>query len=58
MDASPIVTTPLTPFVRMIKLWFRLATMNDSPHTKKIFKWSLELANKGESTWCFHANKV
>ena len=29
--------------------------MDDSRLTKKIFKWSLELANKGRSTWCFHA---
>ena len=42
----------------MLKLWFRLATMDDSRLTKKIFKWSLELANKGKSTWCFQANKL
>ena len=42
----------------MLKLWFRLATMDDSRLTKKIFKWSLELANKGKPTWCFHANKL
>ena len=34
----------------MLKLWFRLATMDDSRLTKKDFKWSLELANKGKST--------
>ena len=32
--------------------------MDDSRLTKKIFKWSLELANKGKPTWCFHANKL
>ena len=42
----------------MLKLWFRLATMDDSRLSKKIFKWSLELANKGKPTWCFHANKL
>ena len=42
----------------MLKLWFRLATLDDSCPTKKIFKWSLELANKGKSTWRFHANKL
>ena len=39
----------------MLKFWFHLATMDDSRLTKKVFKWSLELANKGKSTWCFHA---
>ena len=43
---------------QMLKLWFHLATMDDSRLTKKIFKWTLELANRRKSTWCFHANKL
>jgi len=44
----------------MFKLWHRLATMDDSQLTKKIFKWSLALAkyNKGKSSWCFHVKKL
>ena len=36
-----------------------LATMDDSrlPKKKKI-KWSLVLANKGKSSWCFHVKKL
>ena len=32
--------------------------MDDSHLTKKIFKWSLELASKSKPTWCFYANKL
>ena len=42
----------------MLKLWFRLATMDDSRLTIRIFKWSLELANKSKPTWCSHANTL
>ena len=42
----------------LLKLWFHLATMDDSRLTKKIFKWSIELANNSKPTWCFHANKL
>jgi len=39
----------------MLKLWHHLATMDDSwLH----FKWSLALANKGKSSWCFHVKKL
>ena len=31
--------------------------MDDRWLTKKIFKWSLALSNKGKSSWCFHFKK-
>ena len=43
--------------LEMLKLWFRLTTMDDSRLTEKIFKWSLELANKSKLTWCFMPKK-
>ena len=33
----------------MLKLWHHLAKMDDRQLTKKIFKWSLALANKSKS---------
>ena len=35
-----------------------LATMDDSRLTTKKKKWSLALANKGKSSWCFHVKKL
>ena len=35
-----------------------LPTLDDSWLTKKNFKWSLALANKGKSSWCFHVEKL
>ena len=35
-----------------------LATMDDSRLTKKSFKWSLAVANKSKSSWCFHVKKL
>jgi len=35
-----------------------LATMDDSRLTKKKIKWSLALANKGNSSWWFHVKKL
>jgi len=33
--------------------------MDDSRLTKKkTFKWSLAVANKGKSSWCFHVKKL
>ena len=32
--------------------------MDDRWLTKKIFKWSLALSNKGKSSWCFHVKKL
>ena len=42
------VPVPCRHQFEMLKLWYRLATMDDSRLTKNI-KWSLALANKGVS---------
>ena len=38
----------------MLKCWHCLAARL----TKKIFKWSLAIADKGKSSWCFHVTKL
>ena len=35
-----------------------LATMDDSRLILKKIKWSLAVANKGKSSWCFHVKKL
>ena len=52
------VQVPCRHLFEMLKLWHHLTTMDDSQLTKKIFKWSLALANKGKPSWCFHVKKL
>ena len=44
--------------LEVLKLWYRLSNMDDSRLTKKIFNWSLTLADKGKATWCSQVKKL
>ena len=50
------VPVPCRHQFEMLKLWHRLATMDDSWLNKKVV--IIALANKGKSSWCFHVKKL